>query len=219
MSSAAPRRRSAARPRFPGVRRPRRLLPLDLERQLTERQRQVLDRLESFVVEQGVPQLTMAQIAAELNCSLRTLYGIAPSKEELVLAVIDRRLHRIGRVAMEALDTSGSSLEALRAYLQAANEAVRPTTAAFARNFASLPGAKDLLDAHEAYVVAVTRKLLERAVQEGEIPPVDTGAVAHVMGGLGREFSRPAVSAGLAGSPKAAADDLTEIILRGLAPH
>jgi AcrR family transcriptional regulator len=176
----------------------------------------VLDELEKILAEEGLADLTMAEIAAQVNCSLRTLYGISPRKEELVLAVVDRRLRRIGRAAIEPLRASMSPLEALRAYLQAANEAVQPTTVAYARALADIPGASRLLDAHEGYVIAVTRSLLDRAVAEGQIASVDTLAVAHVLGGLGREFARPDM-ADLAGdSPKATADAIAEIILRGL---
>jgi AcrR family transcriptional regulator len=204
-------------PRFPGVRAPRPLLGPAAERRLTPRQREVLDELEGLVVQGGLAGLTMAQIAARLNCSLRTLYGIAPSKDELVLTVVDRRLHRIGRRAIVALDSSLSPLAALRAYLRTANEAVQPTTVAFAREFAGVAGAKRLLDAHEGYVVSVTESLLDRAVEEGEIGPTDTPALAHVLGGLGREFARPEVAErAVASSPKETADAITDVVLRGL---
>jgi len=206
-----------ARPRFPGVRAPKPLLAAEAEARLTPRQREVLGALEELVVRGGFADLTMAQMAARVNCSLRTLYEISPSKDELVLTVVDRRLHRIGRAAIASLGDSLSPLAALRAYLQAANEAVQPTTAAFARDFAGVPGAKPLLDAHEAYVIAVTRSLLDRARAEGEIRPVDTAAVAYVLGGLGREFSRREVQEGGTGSAKANADAVAEIVLRGLA--
>jgi AcrR family transcriptional regulator len=159
----------------------------------------------------------MAGIAAGVNCSLRTLYGIAPSKEELVLAIVDRRLRRIGRSAIGSIDASLSPLEALQAYLEEANQAVQPEAIAFAEELAALPGAKRLLDAHEGYVIAVTQSLLDRAVSEGEIGPVDTASVAHVLGGLGREFARSEVAEVAAASPKATADAVAEIILRGLA--
>jgi AcrR family transcriptional regulator len=198
------------------VRAPRPLLPPETEKKLTERQRQVLDALEQLVAGEELAELTMADIAAEVNCSLRTLYGIAPSKDELVLTVVDRRLHRIGRKAIAALDASLSPLEAVRAYLQAANEAVQPTTLAFARDFADLRGAKRLLDSHEDYLIAVTRSLLDRAVAEGQIEPVDTAAIAHVLGGLGREFARAGVAESIRSTPKKTADSVTEVVLRGL---
>ncbi len=213
---SAPELRVRERLHFPGVRAPRPLLAPETERRLTARQRQLLDELEELVAAEGLAELTMAEIAAEVNCSLRTLYGISPSKDELVLAVVDRRLRRIGRNAIASLDVSLSPLAALRAYLQAANDAVQPETVTFSREFAKVPGAQRLLDAHEDYVMAVTRSLLDRAVKEGEIPPVDTAAVAHVLGGLGREFARWEVADGTAASPKVAADALTEILLRGL---
>lgn len=202
--------------RLPGVRPPKPLLAPEAERRLTERQRELLDALEKLVVRGGLADLTMAEIAAGVNCSLRTLYGISPSKDELVLAVVDRRLHRIGRAAITALDTNAAPLDALRSYLGAVNEAVRPTTAEFIRDFAGVSGARRLFDAHEGYVIAVAKSLLDRAVAERQIAPVDTAAVAHVLGGLGREFSRPEVMPVLADSPKETADSLAEIILCGL---
>lgn len=209
-------KRPDERLRFPGVRAPKPLLDPETERRLTARQREILDELEKGLAEEGLADLTMAEIAAKLNCSLRTLYGIAPSKEELVLTVVDRRLRRIGRAALEPLRASMPPLDALRAYLQAANRAVQPATVAYARELADVPGASRLLDAHESYVIAVTRSLLERAVAEGRIAPVDTAAVAHVLGGLGREFARPEVAEVAGASPKATADAMAEIILRGL---
>lgn len=206
-----------ARLRFPGVRAPKPLLAPEAERRLTPRQREVLDALEALVVGGGFAELTMAQIAARVNCSLRTLYGIAPSKDALVLASVDRRLRRIGRRALEAAESGRTALESLRSYLRAANEAVQPTTVAFAREFADVPGAQRLLDAHEAYVVAIAESLLSRAIDEGEVARVDAAALAHVLGGLGREFARPDVAQRVVSStPKQTADAITEIILRGL---
>jgi len=219
---------TAARRRVPGkagvagvagVRPPRPLLSPEAERRLTRRQREILDELESFAVEAGLGELTMAQLAARMTrmtCSLRTLYGLAPSKDELVLTVLDRRLHRVGRIAMKAIEPQMNPLEALRAYLQAVTIAVAPTTEAFARELAALRGAGRLADEHESYIMAVTRSLLDRAVEESQIPPVDTAALAHVLGGLGRELSRPEVIPLIEASPKQAADTIVEIVLRGL---
>jgi len=203
--------------RFPGVRPPKPLLPLETERRLTRRQRVLLDQLEDLLSGEELANLTMAKIAARVNCSLRTLYGIAPTRDELMLTVVDRRLHQVGRAAMELLDASISPLAALRVYLPAINEALQPTSVAFARAFARVPGAKRLLDAHQGYVIAVTQSLLERAAAQGEIEAVDTASVAHVLGSLGRGFARPKVSAVVAASPRATADAITEILLRGLA--
>jgi AcrR family transcriptional regulator len=204
------------RVRFPGVRAPKPLLPPEAERQLSARQLEVLDELEERLLHNGLADLTMAEIAALVGCSLRTLYGIAPSKDELLLTIVDRRLHRIGRAAIEALDPSMPPLDALRAYLQAANEAVQPETVAMSADLAQVNGAGRLVSTHEAYLIAVTQNLLDRAVAEGQIVPVDTASVAFVLGRLGGEFARPDVAEIALASPKETADAISELILQGL---
>jgi len=206
----------SARLTFPGLRAPKPLLSPETERQLSARQLEILEELEERLVVGGLADLTMAEIARAMNCSLRTLYGIAPSKDELVLTVVDRRLRRFGRAAIGTLVESMEPLDALRTYLAAANEAVQPESVAYAGELARVSGGQRLLDAHEDYVTAVTQRLLERAVEARAIAPVDTAAVAHVLGGLGREFARPGVSELASGSPKQTADAVTEIVLRGL---
>ncbi len=215
-AQAAPARRPSARA-IPRVRAPRPLLPAEVERGLSRRQREILDALETLAMQDGFAELTMAQLAARVNCSLRTLYALAPRKDALLLTVIDRRLHRIGRAAMAAIEPDMDALTALRAYLEAATIAVAPTTEAFARKLATVPGAAEITNAHANYVTAVTEHLLERAVAERQIDPVDTGALALVLGGLGLFFSRPRVIPRLQASPKATTDAIVAIVLRGLA--
>ncbi|MGH0033056.1 MAG: TetR/AcrR family transcriptional regulator [Myxococcota bacterium] len=201
---------------FAGVQRPRPLMAADAERKLTPRQREILDALEALAVQQGFAELTMAELAARVNCSLRTLYGLAPSKDELLLAVVDRRLHRIGRDAASVVEPGMDPLTALRAYLAATNVAVGPTTEALSRELAAVPGGIRLINEHANFIIAVTGKLLDRAVDEGLIDPVDTGALSLILGGLGSYFSRPQVIPLIRESPKSTADAIMDIILRGL---
>ena len=67
---------------------PRPMLTREAHARLTERQRELLHEL-GRVFADGFADLTMAEVAARLGCSLRTLYGLAPSRDELVLAVAD----------------------------------------------------------------------------------------------------------------------------------
>ena len=202
--------------RIRAVPRPVPVLSRQRERSLTSRQREILDAL-SALVDDGFADLTMVGLAATLSCSLRTLYELAPSRDELVLVVVDRNLWRIGRTAAGALHNDMAPLDALRAYLRAATVAVAGTTAAFARDMATVPAAQRLNDAHSNYLVAVARCLLDLAVARGEMANVDTGAVARVIAGLGRDLARPEVISTLRSSPKDAADAMVDVILRGLA--
>ena len=201
--------------RLQAVPRPRPVLSRARERELTERQRELLDSL-GRIFEDGFAHLTMAELASRLNCSLRTLYALAPSRDELVLIVVDRNLWRVGRTARDAVRPDMSPLDALRAYLEAATVAVSKITEGFARDLASVPAAQRLNDGHDRYILDVTRALLEMAVERGEVAVVDTAAVAFVLAGLGRRFSQPDVIPALRSSPKDAADEVVDLLLRGL---
>lgn len=215
-TNVASRRPTERRGHFPDVRAPKRRLSSSTEQSLTARQLEILDTLDESVLGGGFSDLTMAEIAKRMTCSLRTLYGIAPSKEELVLAVADRHLQRIGREAMEALELDQSPLSRLRAYLRATNLALQPTTVIFSMDFNKLPGARQLADAHAGYIVAITRALLDEAVEGKEIAPLDTAPLALVLGRLGREFARPDVERIVQNSARETADSIAEIILDGL---
>ena len=150
------------------------------------------------------------------NCSLRTLYSLAPSKEQLVLIVIERNLWARGRTAMSAISPNMQPLKAIRTYLQAANVAAAKTTEAFAQDLQTVPAAQKLIEDHNSYLISITHRLLDIAVEKGEIGNVDTAAIARLMAGIGRDFSRPEVIGSLRSSPKEAADEALDVILAGL---
>ncbi|MCY3849645.1 MAG: hypothetical protein OXF75_02440 [Acidimicrobiaceae bacterium] len=199
------------------VRGPKPRLSRERNEALTPRQREILDQLTELVGD-GFCHLTMADLATRLNCSLRTLYGMAESRGELVLLAIDRNLWNIGRSATRVInERPNSPLEAIRAYLSAANVAVSRTTPAFARDLEAVSGGPELFAAHNEYLVDVTRELLDLAVEHGEIAAVNTAVVARALASLGRHFSEADVVAELCESPKDAADHVLDIMLNGLA--
>ena len=201
--------------RLRAVPAPRPVLNRDRETRLTGRQREVLDQM-GTLFDDGFADLTMADVAANVGCSLRTLYDLAPSRDELVLTVIDRNLRRIGRRAISAVQPDLDPLAVIRSYLMAANLAVAATTPAFARDQAATPATHRLVTAHSDYLVAITRTLLDLAVERGNIAPTDTAAVARVVAGLGAMFALPENLETIDSTPKEAADAMVDVILRGL---
>jgi AcrR family transcriptional regulator len=193
------------------------LLDKRREAELTARQRGLLADIERIVYAEGFASLTMAALAARLRCSLRTLYAIAPGRDRLVLIVIDRVLWRVGRQAIGAIGDHATYLDMVRDYLRAASDAINGWTAQFARDFSQLGGnAHKLEQGHNEYLYEVTRAFVRAAVHAGEVDPVDDAAVARVMAGLGRVFTRPEVIANLRTSPKEAADTVLDVLVAGL---
>lgn len=195
---------------------PEPLLDHDQETVLSDRQRELLAQLEDLVNE-GFERLTMAEIASRLNCSLRTLYELAPSRDELVLLVLDRSLFRIGHAARAAIKGLDDPLEAVRAFMSATNVAVAEWTEEFARDIVTVRPAQRLAERHENHQLEVTKALLDQAAASGQIDPgVDTTAVARTIVGLGRQFFHRRVRRTISTTPKAAADQVVDLIIAGL---
>lgn len=204
---------------------PRPVLSRQREAALTGRQREILDELGRAVFVEGFIDLTMADLAARLNCSLRTLYLLAGSRDELVVMVIDRVLRSHGRTAHEAVTADMSALQALGAYLHAANDAVSEVTPDFAADMAVIDEGVALNEAHSNYLIDITKALLDLAIERDEIAPatdgavsrpLDTAALARMLGGLGRDFSRPEVLGRLDHSPARSANAMVDLVLDGL---
>jgi len=206
---------TSLRDRLRGVPAPAPVLNREREAKLTGRQREILDEL-GRIFDKGFVDVTMAELASQLNCSLRTLYGLAEGRNALVLMVVDRNLRAVGRAANRVVDDDMSALDAVRSYLSAATVAVQNTTPEFADDMASIEEGRALNAAHSEYIIDVTRTLLDVAVEQQEISPVDTAAVARMIAGLGSEFARPEVMPTLASTPKDAADAMVEVVLAGL---
>ena len=197
------------------VKGPRPVLSRETEEALTPRQREVLDQLHEIFLD-GFAHLTMAEMAAAASCSLRTLYEVASGKDELVRIVVDRHLWTIGRTATGALADDMAPLDAIRAHLHAAHVAVADTTEVFANDSNADPDTSAISAAHAQYLIDVTRALLDEAVRRGDIADVDTAAVARVMANVAADFAGPDVLPTLRTDPKAAADTIVDLMLRGL---
>ncbi|ADP80904.1 TetR/AcrR family transcriptional regulator [Pseudofrankia inefficax] len=202
--------------RLRSIPRPKPVLSRDRERALSRRQRDLLDQLEHLLFAEGFAELTMANLAARLNCSLRTLYAVAPSRDELVLIVVDRNLWRVGHAARAAVTPDMAPMAALREYLRAASDAVSERTEPFARDLGAVPSAHALAEGHRRYLFEVIQALLDEAAERGDIAPVDTAAVARILAGLASVLSSPEVIPTLRSSPKDAMDEVADLILRGL---
>ena len=80
--------------------------------QLGKRHLEVMDELESML-DKGKSFSTMSDLAKQLKISLRTLYEIAPSKEELIVTTVDRVLKKHGKIAIDAMNAHSSPIKKL----------------------------------------------------------------------------------------------------------
>ena len=168
---------------------PRPLLPRSAEARLGPRQREVLDAIEAIFVERGFASFTISDLAGQVGCSRRTIYELAPSKDQLVLMVLDRLLHQKGRRALDAIDLDAPIAEQIRSYLAGGVEfgwAHR-----FSEDLADDAPARRLVDHHYRFVMTVVQRLLDLGVARGELRPVDTEITAATLTGASLFISEP----------------------------
>ena len=170
--------------------------------------------------DEGFADLTMAEIASRLNCSLRTLYTLASSRDELVLIVVDRSLWRVGRQRARARSTPrchrSTPCAATSGGTRGRDEhdrAVRPRPRRRTGRRSGCAKPTRTTCARSRRACSTPRSTVATS------PPIDTSAVARALSRLGADFAKPEVLGEIQTSPKDAADLVVELVLRGLARH
>ena len=90
---------------------------LELLKPLTKKHKEIIGTLEKML-EKGIPELTMSELASKLKISLRTLYEIAPSKDQLITMTVDNILKKLGKSALEQVSEIESPIDKLDTYLR-----------------------------------------------------------------------------------------------------
>ena len=182
---------------------------------LTQKHLEVIQNFENLL-EDGIANQTMSDIASSLRVSLRTLYEIAPSKEKLVISTIDRILTNIAKQALGSLKNMESSVDKLRTFTKIGNEAAGPRIQKFAVDLTRIKGADEMIRSHESAYIDHIKRLLEEAVEKDEIQSVDTRAVAIMLGTVARIFSKKNHQEKLAASAEESANMISGLIIDGL---
>lgn len=196
-------------------RRPRPLLSQRAEERLGVRHREILDQLESLFLQDGFSGFSVRELAAHVGCSRRTLYELAPSKDELVLIVFDRFLHRVGRAALDSIDERTSYADQIRSYFRGGMELQR-ISLVFGEDLADDPAARRLFDRHYGYVMAVVAELVERGVETGEFRPATPRVVAGLLAGGAQQFNQPEILADGDLDLSAATEELLDLVITSL---
>lgn len=182
---------------------------------LTSRHHEIINLLEKML-EKGIPDLTMSELASKLKISLRTLYEIAPSKDQLITMTIDNILRRLGKDALDEISTLQSPFKKLQKYLSTVNQAVGPKFDKFMKDLSNVSGSSAMADYHEDFITGYIEKLLNDALKAKEIRKIDTRAFAILLGGIGREFSKEKNRISIDVSPEQSANSITRVILDGI---
>jgi AcrR family transcriptional regulator len=187
-----------------------------IHRNWSVRQREIFDKLQELFLREGFRHLTIADLVDQLRCSRRTLYSLAPSREELVLTVIDRLLNQMGIEANARAAACRDPGDAIEAYLGSAVTTLRRAQPVFTQDLESYGPTKHLYDRHLRIALDVLGKLIDGGVAQGVFRPLHPPLIAEILDAAVERIRRPDVLERSGVSMGQAVGELSELIRHGL---
>jgi len=175
-----------------------------------------IDALEEILLREGYRRVSVGELAECLRCSRRTLYEIAPTKEDLFLAVLDRFLARIRDMGDAAAADAPDLPTRIERFLAPGITETQRASAVFFADVAALPAAKRLLDDHQRRRMHGIRDLVAEGARRGVFRGIDPHLVAEVFTSAYRRVSQPDFLAASSLSMAEAYAELSHLLRHGL---
>jgi AcrR family transcriptional regulator len=180
------------------------------------RQNEIFDQLQAIFLAEGFRRLTIADLVERLHCSRRTLYSLAPSREELVLIVVDRMFRHMGIEARARLDVHRDPAEALDEYIKTFTTTLQGASRAFTEDLETYVPTRHVYDRHVRIAMDILRTVIERGVQDGRFADVSPAIVVEILDAGVDRLRHPEVLVRTGLSMSEAVAELSELIRHGL---
>jgi AcrR family transcriptional regulator len=186
---------------------------------LTHRQQDLFGQLIELYLRQGFAGYTLEDTAAVLHCSKSTIYSLAPSREQLVRAVVvaffreaaERVDAKVGRVP--------GPLEKIEAYLRAVAEELEPASEAFINDVADFAPARETYELNTRVAAGRIREFISAGVANGAIRRVDATFVADIVSAMMVRIQQREVFANTGLDDATAYQELANFVVSGLRSH
>ncbi len=176
----------------------------------------LLDTLEEIFLTEGYHDVTFRGLAAQLGCSNRRLYAIAPGKEALFLAIITRFFSKVKKAGWQKAGSGRPLAERIRDYLRVGIEAAQRAGPAFNEDIESIAAGRVLFDEFQQERIAGLRQLIDEGIESGEFDGFHSYLVAEVMVQASRRLREPDFLARSGMSFAESLAELSRLIRHGL---
>jgi AcrR family transcriptional regulator len=179
--------------------------------QMSGRTAALRDAIVEIILAEGFLGVQMSDLAARLNCSKSTLYAIAPSKEQLLVAVVRTFFRRATERVEQAVDPEAPAIERIGAYLNAVAVELAPASPAFFADLERFTPAGDIYRQNTQIAAARIQDLVLEAA-----PGIDPKFLGVVVRLMMESIHRGDISRATGLDDSAAYRALAELILAGL---
>ena len=184
----------------------------------TRRQLELLDRLRALFLVEGFTPFTLDDLAAQVHCSKGTLYALAPSKEQLAVAVVKHHFAVAAARVEAAIADVADVRERIGRYLAAIGEEMSAGTAAFISDVDAFAPTRDVYERNSRIASDRIRGLVAEGVDSGVFHDVHTAFVAEMVGAMIDAIQRGDVRRRTGLSDGQAFTELSALVLRALQP-
>jgi AcrR family transcriptional regulator len=193
--------------------------PMSDLRRLSRRQKEILDVVEQVFLRTGIRAVRIGELAAEASCSRSTLYEIAPSREDLLLLVLDRMMRRIMQRGTHAIEQVADPVDRVRALMMSGAVDLSALGPRFMEAVRQHPPARLLFDRRIAEGRDALESLVAEAVDAGRFRPVNAAVVAEAMIAVLLRFTDPEFVRSASLSATGGLAELVDVLLDGLRPR
>ncbi|TYB42275.1 TetR/AcrR family transcriptional regulator [Actinomadura chibensis] len=155
----------------------------------------LVDRLMEVFLDRGFADLSVAELAAVLRCSKSTLYAVAASREQIIVAVVRAFFRRATERVEAVLDASADPRERVGAYLRAISAELAPASPAFFADLDAFAPAREIYKRNTRYAVRRVRGLVREAFPDGAGAAADAAFVGAVAGQVMEAIHRGEIEA------------------------
>ncbi|MCW2581924.1 MAG: putative transcriptional regulator [Frankiales bacterium] len=180
------------------------------------RREALLDELVDLFLAEGFASFTLEDLARRLRCSKSTLYAVAGSKEQLVVAVVRRFFARATQTVESRAADPVDPRERIEAYLLAVSEQLRPAGPAFFADLAAFPPAGEVYARNTRTAARRVQQLVSEGVAAGTIRPVHASFVGAVVAQVMGAIHSGEISTATGLDDAAAYAELAALVLAGL---
>jgi AcrR family transcriptional regulator len=183
------------------------------------RREELLDQLVALALDQGFAEVTLDELARRLHCSKSTLYGIAASKEQLVVAAVKRFFQRATAAVEQRVARPADHREQISAYLLAVAEQLQPASPAFFADVAAFLPAREIYERNTRSAAARVQQLVSEGVAAGTVRPVHASFVGAAVASVMAAIHRGDITAATGLDDAAAYRELATLVVAGVAPR
>jgi AcrR family transcriptional regulator len=187
-----------------------------IDRRLTSRQLHLRDALVDLVLAQGFSHLTMDDFAAQLNCSKRTLYALAASKEQIAVLAVRHFFKRATEQVEAAIARTRAPANRVTRYLEAVAEELRPASRAFRDDLANFRPATEIYEQNTLTAARRVRELIDEGTKAGAFRRVHAAFVSEVVTATMRRITSGEITAATGLSDAEAYSELAQLVVAAI---